>query len=317
MYDAIMSSLGKTEEVLVKASEKVLEKASETSILPFKTPESKPKSLFDVNDFIQMIDTASSTRKKEIYNNQENVSAYDLTSNCIRHVVLKILNYPAPSYSDGWLPLGFRGALGSAVHNYIQDNYTGFTELEASIKVPSIKTSVRLDAMINDDVLVEIKSCPFTDYKKIIKTRTPRDPDFYQTIFYRWLLHNHLQEAKEQTVLRTQPPKLDKYNIDKIQFIYVAHDLVAADVGSLPEALNLVKHMKKLLKSRNNPFYFITALTIDLNAIDVKPYEAYVVQKLNSILKYVKTNTIPPLDDSFIDKGNCFFCPYYNICKTI
>ena len=55
MYDAIMSSLGQMDKTPDKVSK------SETSILPFK----KTNSLFDVNDFIQMVDTASATRKKQ------------------------------------------------------------------------------------------------------------------------------------------------------------------------------------------------------------------------------------------------------------
>lgn len=307
MYSSIISSLNDLNISNTSSQEslKTIEK---------ERPQFK---LFEVSDFVQMIDTASSAKKKRIYNNQEHVGAYDISTNCVRHVVLKLLNYPLSSYHDSWLPIGFRGALGSAVHNYIQENYTGFTELEASIKVPSIKTSVRLDAMINDNVLVEIKSCPFADYSKIIKTRTPRDADFYQTIFYRWLLHNHLSEAKTQTKLRTQPPSLQKYNINKIQFVYVAHDLISADVENMASSRRLIANMKKLLKSRYNQFYFITTLTLDLDAIDVSIYESYVVQKLNVILECLQSNSIPPLDNKFIDKSNCFFCPYYNVCNTI
>ena len=305
MYNSIMASLDDL-------------KVSDSNNINTSPPPAKPQAtLFETSEFVKMIDVASSAKKKHIYNNQEYVSAYDISTNCVRHVVLKLLNYPLPSYRDSWLPIGFRGALGSAVHNYIQENYTGFTELEASIKVPSIKTSVRLDAMINDNVLVEIKSCPFADYEKIIKSRTPRDPDFYQTIFYRWLLQNHLSEAKTQTKLRTQPPSLQKYNINKIQFIYVAHDLISADVESLASSRRLIANMKKVLKSRYNQFYFMTTLTLDLDAIDVGPYEAYVVQKLNIILECLQNNTVPSLDNKFIDKSNCFFCPYYNICNTI
>jgi len=281
-----------------------------------KSVNNQITKLFDVDEFVQEMAQTSHERNKQHHEYQENLNAYDLTMNCSRQIILKILNYPIESYRDAWLPLKFRAALGSAVHDFIQGNYSGFTELEPSMKIPSIKTSVRLDCLINDNVLIEIKSCTFSDYEKILRTRTPRDADFYQSIFYRWILHNHLKEAQQQTKTRTPPPKLDKYDIKYIQLIYVAHDLLASDINSLSEAKALNSKIKKMLKSKYNQFYFITALTLDLNVIDPVPYEEYVVGKLNHILQHLKNKTLPRLDDPYI-KDSCFFCPYKQVCKTL
>lgn len=278
-------------------------------------PQHVPK-LFDVNEFVQEMAMISHNQNKKHHEYQENLNAYDLTMNCSRQIVLKILNYPIESYQDAWLPLKFRAKLGSAVHDFIQDNYSGFTELEASLKVPSIKTSVRLDGLINHDVLIEIKSCTFSDYEKILKTRTPRDSDFYQSIFYRWILHNHLKEAQQQTKTRTPPPKLDSYDIRYIQVIYVAHDLLSSDITSLSEAKALTVKIKKMLQSRFNQFYFITALTLDLNVINPIPYEEYIVGKLNHVLQHLRNKTLPSLKDPYI-KNSCFFCPYKKICNSL
>jgi len=305
MYQEIISSLDNEQQVQIPIN---------NTAQPINN-QHIPK-LFDVDEFVQEMANNSHEQNKKHHEYQENLNAYDLTMNCSRQIILKILNYPIESYQDAWLPLKFRAALGSAVHDFIQENYSGFTELEPSLKIPSIRTSVRLDGLINHDVLIEIKSCTFSDYEKILRTRTPRDSDFYQSIFYRWVLHNHLKEAQQQTKTRTPPPKLDKYDIRYIQMIYVAHDLLASDINSLSEAKALNSKIKKMLKSRYNQFYFITALTLDLNVIDPIPYEAYIVGKLNHVLQHLSNRTIPRLDDPYIN-NSCFFCPYKNICKTL
>jgi hypothetical protein len=301
MYQQIISSLnGKSQDISCEA----------------QNEKKNSVHLFDVNEFVQEMAVSSHDKNKQMYEYQENLNAYDLASNCSRQIVLKILNYPVESYKDSWLPLKFRAALGTTVHNFIQDNCSVFTEKEVSIKVPSIKTSVRLDALISDNVLCEIKSCTFSDYETVLRTRTPRDADFYQSVFYRWLLHNHLKEAKQQIDTRTSPPNLDNYNIRYIQLIYVAHDLLSSDINSISEAKATMLKIKKMLRSRFNQFYFITALTLDLNVINIDQYETYIVGKLYHILSHLKNKTIPPLDDPYI-KNNCFFCPYKNICNTI
>jgi len=137
-----------------------------------------------------------------------------------------------------------RASLGNAVHDCIQKNSDQFTEQEKSIKVPSIRCSVRLDCLIGDNILVEIKSCTYTDYKKIIKNQTPRIEDFYQVMMYKYLLEHHLKEAQAQTQLRTPPPELAKYNIDTLQLIYVAHDICASDAESFSQCLKMATELK-------------------------------------------------------------------------
>ncbi len=95
-----------------------------------------------------------------------------------------------------------------------------------------------MDNLNGNNVLVEIKSCTHTDYAKIIRTQRPRQADFYQTIAYKYILENHLKEAKNPGVkTRTGTPKLDKYDIDTIQFIYLAHDITASDVEDFGTAI--------------------------------------------------------------------------------
>jgi len=295
----------------------------QTPGIPMQTPQiQQPQSiptqpiLFDVNDFIADVAKNAHDRNNQIITNSNTISGYDIASNCIRETVYKILNYPVDSYDTVWLPVVFRAALGNAVHEFIQTNSKVFTEAECSLKIPSIRASTRIDNLINNNVLVEIKSCTYSDYSKIINTRTPRTPDFYQAIFYRYLLMKHLEEAQQQPrqSLRSDPPKLSKYNINTIQLIYVAHDLLSADSESVTQAIKTATAIKKLLDSKHNKFYFITALTIDLNVIDVTPYENYVIEKYQTINYYINQNIIPPKDNKFV-KSDCFFCMYKKICK--
>jgi CRISPR/Cas system-associated exonuclease Cas4 (RecB family) len=212
-----------------------------------------------------------------------------------------------------------RSTIGNAIHNFIQDNSDQFTEREVSMKIPSIRTSVRLDNLIGDNILVEIKSCTYSDYQKIINSRKPRVSDFYQAITYKYLLENHLEEAKDPSIeIRegTVKPKLDKYKIDKIQFIYVAHDLIASDPEcSLAESLNHVKTLKKNLDSKRNTFFFISTLLIDITDELANPYIEYVKTKIQAINYYINNNLSPDKDDQFIEKSKCFFCLYKKICN--
>ncbi len=61
--------------------------------------------LFDVNEFVQEMAQTSHEQNKQHHEYQENLNAYDLTMNCSRQIILKILNYPIESYKDAWLPL--------------------------------------------------------------------------------------------------------------------------------------------------------------------------------------------------------------------
>jgi len=275
------------------------------------------RRIFHIDDFLSDIARASAEKNKRYMSNTTNINGYDIGANCIRQILFKLLGAPIASYCDSWLPVMMRANLGNSIHDFIQDNSKSFTEWECSMKVPSIRSSVRLDNLIHDNVLVEIKSCTFTDYSKIIRTQRPRDPDFYQAMFYRYLLHNHLPEIQSHSLdnLRTPPPKLPKYNIDTIQLIYAAHDLLSSESGSISEAIKHASAVKKKLNSKYNPFYYITAITVDLNTIDPKPYEDFIEEKVMTINHFLEQNKIPSMDNKFV-KNSCFFCLYKKLCKS-
>lgn len=273
--------------------------------------------LFDIHDFAEDLNRISQMKNFNFITNSENINGYDIASNCIRQTIFRILKYPVASFQDAWLPVILRAILGNAVHSFIQNNYTGFTEKEVSLKIPSIRCSTRLDALMNDNVIVEIKSCPYTDYDQVIKKRKPRDADFYQVLFYKILLEEFLDEAKNQDIkkLRSLPPNLDKYKIRFLQLIYVAHDIDIAEASSLSNAVNKCRQIRKMLNSKLNPLSFITCITIDTDEIDIVPYENYIREKVNTINWYLNNKKIPPMNDKFIDKSSCFFCLFKDICK--
>lgn len=256
-----------------------------------------------------------SEEKNRIYQYYaENISGYSIATECIGTTVFKILNYPVEDFSNKWLPIVMRASLGKAVHDTIQENTDQFTEQECSMKVPSIRTSVRLDGLISNNVLVEIKSCTYDDYRKILREQTPRISDFYQVMMYKYIIENYLDECKQQTNTRTPPPQLDEYNIDTLQFIYVAHDIMTADVESFSECMKIVKDVKKLLKSKNNQFFFMTSLVLDTNQFDTTPYIDFIKNKIERINWYIDHNKFPTIEDEFVDTKKCFFCLYNNNC---
>lgn len=167
-----------------------------------------------------------------------------------------------------------------------------------------------------NNVLVEIKSCTYKDFQWVIKHRKPRLEDFYQCMTYKYILENHLEEIKNPGVsLRTPAPQLSEYNIDTIQFIYVAHDIMGADVESLSEAMNIVTTIKKNLNSKSDQFYFMTSVTLDTNCFDQQPYIDYIKGKIDAINWYVNNNKIPAANDPYVNKNKCFFCLYSNNCE--
>ena len=183
-------------------------------ILPDLAAIQENGRFFDLDTFINETHIKSRDKNKEAIEKQLYMSAYDVASSCISNIIYKIRNTPIQSYATKWLPVVLRSYLGNAAHAFIQHESKQFTEQEVSLKVPSIRFSGRLDCLINNDVLVEIKSLPYKEYKKIIKNQTPRIGDFYQCMTYKYILENHLDEAKNHTEqTRTQKPKLDKYNI--------------------------------------------------------------------------------------------------------
>jgi len=278
--------------------------------------EPQSVQLFSVNTFKELLKEKSSIKNKNYQQASENISAYDLFS-CIRIPYFRIKSFPVEDYSNSWLPIEMRAALGTAAHDFIQDVPGVFTETEVCLKSPSLRLSIRLDALINHNVLVEIKSCGYSDYSKIISSNKPRVKDFYQTMVYKYLLENYLDEIKQQTPSRNGSlPALDSYDIQYIQFIYICHELISADCNSLNESLLLSKALKKQLESKRNPFWFIKVLTIDLSKINYSSYIEYIDDKIKEINNHLSESSIPPLTNKYIDEKDCYFCLYNKICKN-
>lgn len=280
--------------------------------------EGKKGKPFDTSIFNEELREKSEVKNKNFSKFSKNINAYSISSECICAVIMKILGYPIKSFADKWLPLVMRGTIGSAIHDVIQDNTKQFTEVECSMKVPSIRFSGRIDGIIGNNILCEIKSCTYSDYEWIIKNQAPRKADFYQLIAYKYIIENYLKEIQNgESKLRTPPPKLDKYEIDTIQFIYVAHDLCSADVDSIKDAFYIVDHTKKMFKSKYNQFYFMTSLVLDTNCFNVEKYIGFVKEKIELINYYVEHNKLPTESDKYIDKKKCFFCMYKDSCHII
>lgn len=306
-YNNILSMIGDGES---NQEQDIVEE--ETPIID-PNKEYKP---FDIDLFSKELHEVSENKNKAYAQLTQSINGYSIAHDCLACTVKKIMHEPVKSFAHKWLPILLRAEIGTAIHDFIQNNTTQFTETEPSIKVPSIRFSGRIDGLINNNILVEIKSCTYTDYRKIIKTRQPRKPDFYQTIVYKYILENYLNELKTPGVpTRTDPPKLNDYNIDKIQFIYVAHDIMSDDVDDFGEALARVKKLKQKLNSKRNQYFFMTSLVLDLNDFDCSTYTNYVVDKINTINYYVDNNKMPPRDHKYIDTNKCFFCLYRDNCE--
>lgn len=270
---------------------------------------------FDLDLFVKELYQKTSKKNRENIEKQKYMSSYDVATSCIQNIVNKIRNVPVKSYANRWAPITLRGYIGTAIHDFIQENTNQFTENEISLKVPSIKFSGRIDDMIGNNVLVELKSLPYKEYCKIIKTKKPRINDFYQTLSYKYILENHLEEAKKDTETTRSPrPIQDKYNIDHIQFVYVAHDILAHDIESLDEAVSIVDQVKKILKSKHNTFYFMTNLLLDLSQFDITDHMKYVKDKIERVNYYLDNNLEVRKDDEFIDNSKCFFCLFSDNC---
>lgn len=294
--------------------EKITPQTSQFEVI--KSDILKTYNLFDINLFGRELQEKSEN-KNQIYRElAQNINAYDLATNCIGDIIFKLTNTPVESFADKWLPIILRSMLGNAVHNFIQDNTNQFTEREVSVKVPSIRFSGRLDNMIGPNILVEIKSLPYSEYEKVITTHQPRVADFYQTVTYKYILENHLEEARNPGVkTRTNTPALDKYDIKQFQYIYVAHDVTATDVESFAEIVKRIKELKRVLKSKSNTFFFMTTLVVDINDELANPYVNYIKNKLEKINWYLNNGKFPSKSDEYVDTSKCFFCLYKRICQ--
>jgi len=273
---------------------------------------------FNIDSFIKELYDKSFIKNQLYRETVQNINAYDVSSGCIREIVYKLNNTPVESFADKWLPILMRSIIGTSIHEFIQNNTSQFTEREVSLKIPSKRFSGRLDNLIGQNILVEIKSCSYSDYKKIITTKKPRVNDFYQTMVYKYIIENHLEEARDLSIpIRegTFKPRFDSYDIQTVQFIYVAHDVTATDVDSFAEILERIKDLKRVLNSKSNSFFFITTMVIDVTNGVATPYINYIKNKLDVINYYLDTKTLPGADDPYIEKSKCFFCLYRNLCE--
>jgi len=287
--------------------------------------DDKPR-FFSIDEFISNLKKNSEKSKFERLLFSDNINAYDISQCCIAQVLYRLYNTPVPSYEDVWLPVYMRAVIGNAVHEFIQSNFN-FDEIEVVVKIDKFKFSGRIDAIINNNVLVEIKTVSYNDYKSIINTNMPRDKDLHQTLIYKYLLENYLDEInktrerliKEDSINKTKYnwPRQNNYSIKYIQYIYVAHDLTSSEVSSISEALYIQKQIKKQLNSKYNKFFFIKDIIIDIeqNKEYYQQLEQKLFQKLQKILFYYNRNKLPNPNDEYIDKNQCFFCLYKDICN--
>lgn len=275
---------------------------------------------FDIQKFGQELYLKSEEKNRSRANRaNQNITGYDIAHNCIRQVLFKLRNTPIQNYADAWLPIFMRTEVGTAVHNFIQSNTEQFTETEINLKVPSIRFYGKIDYLINDSVLGEIKTCTYSDYASVLRKQQPREKDFLQAFCYHYILKNFLQEIQNPEVILPEgaglKPKLRQYNIQKLQFIYVAHDIISSQAESYAEMLECVKTVKKNLNSKKNPFFFITSIVVDLDDELIENFHNLISEKFQHILYFEKTKTLPNKDNKFINTKNCFFCPYKMVCK--
>lgn len=271
------------------------------------------EKFFDIRDFA--VELFEKSDRKNRLGLSKNITGRDLAEKCILEVLYRLRQTPVPSFADVWLPVMMRSVIGSGIHEflYLSDQ---FTEKEVSVRVPSLRFSGVIDALIGSSVLAEIKGCSFVDYEKIVKSRKPRVKDFLQALIYRYMLMNHLEEARLQTAVRTSPPRLSRYDIRYIQLIYVAHDIVGADIEDASQALSLIRELKRTLNSKKNQFYFITSMVIDLSKANFRRHENHLLGKLKEINIHLDNNTMPGSDSPFIVR-QCHFCFYRQVCFLV
>lgn len=273
--------------------------------------------LFSVDQFKQDLIDSSAKKNKGFIDYSERFNAYDIAHFCIRTPLFRILKQEIDDYSDNWLPVKMRGVIGTACHDFIQGTSTSFTEDEVYLRIPSIKTSVKIDCLTGNSTLVEIKSCSYADYAKILKTNQARQTDFYQALLYKYLLETYIDESRNQEIEKDKYhlPKLDSYDIKTIQMIYVCHELFSSNSVTLDEAVNDAKKLKKQLNSKYNYMWFIKTLNYDLTTHDYSPYIDMLKDKIDELNKYLDKREIPPMNHKYTDTKKCFFCLYSKPCK--
>lgn len=302
---------------LLNADSRKVEEVSKDEFVQQKT-QTQQIRVFDITEFERELFVNSANNNREQQQYSTSVNAYDLMG-CIRAALFKYFKIPVKSFANKWLPILMRSSIGRAIHSFIQKNTQQFTETEVYVKVPSLHFSGRVDAVINNDVLVEIKSCTYTDYKTIINSKRPRVKDFYQTVIYKYFLENYCDEIKKycknRKIVYGNVPKQDKYDFVNIQYIYVAHDIVSADASSISEALKVMKEVKRQLNSKYNRFFFITSLVINSQNDIIKDALLHVVDRIKEFNSFIEANKIPPLDHKYVNKSDCYFCIYKDVCE--
>lgn len=276
-------------------------------------------NLFTVEDFKKHLKINSANSNKNFIDNSERLNAYDIVHSCIRNPIFRLLGTPIHDYSDNWLPVKLRGTIGSACHNFLQTMHNSFSENEIYLRIPSLNISVKIDSLIGNNILVEIKTCSYNDYSKILKTNHARTEDFYQALLYKYLLENHIDEAKKQQIdlNKYNLPKYDKYNIETIQMIYICHELFSSDFSSLDQALAESKELKRQLKSKYNYMWFIKVINYNLVKNNFDSHIEMIKEKIKEANTYLDAKQIPNLNHKYVDKSKCFFCLYKNHCSTI
>lgn len=280
-----------------------------------------PSKPFDISLFEDELYNKSYDKNQSRLNrSNQNITGYDICSNCIQEVLYRLRNTPISNYADSWLPIFMRTELGNATHLFLQSNTSQFTETELNLKVPSIRFYGKVDFSIGSNILGEIKSVPYDDYASIVKNQKPREKDFLQLMTYVYILENYLDEIHSDDVkvhkANGLKPKLSKYDIKTIQFIYLAHDIISSnETESLTAARKRISELKKQLKSKNNPFFFLTTIVINLDEKIRSETFDYIKNKINDIHHYLNTNTNPDKDSRFVNKKGCMFCLYNNICS--
>jgi len=258
-FDIIVTNTSSDVDTVVNDTNK-----SDSSVL-----KNKPK-LFHLKDFIINLKNNSIKQQFDRLVYSSNITAYDIAQSCSRQVLYKLLNYPVKLYESVWLPVLFRAKIGTAIHDFIQENFD-FDEIEVVIKIPEFKFSGRIDAINGNDVLIEIKTVPFTEYKEIIECNFPRNKDLKQTLVYKYLLENHIEKIRpddNSSSTEHNFPKKSNYKFNYIQFIYIAHDLISAEYNTINESIEITKIIKNKIKNdiSNHPdhrFYFMYVFALD------------------------------------------------------
>lgn len=297
-----------SDDIPIQVSSPPLRKLIETNV-----------PLFTVENFKQNLKDKSAVSNKRFIDTSERLNAYDIVHSCIRTPIFRLLDTPIDNYSDNWLPVKLRTSFGSACHDFLQTTSSNFTETEVYLRIPSINMSVKIDCLTGLNTVVEIKTCSYADYGKILKSNNARVEDFYQALLYRYLLENYIDEAKQQDIdlKKYNLPVHDKYDITTIQMIYVCHELFSSDYSSLDQAVAESKELKKQLNTKYNYMWFIKAINYDMTAADYSSHIAMLADKIKVSNEFIQSNTIPPLNHKYVDKKKCFFCLYKKNCSTI